>query len=90
MFPSPLLACTDGTRLIDHIQTANRSTPHVYHLLVVPRMTSICSTVLSHLGVLGSIDVQEYQLGLIPLENDVLSLESEDVWKKLCLVRFNH
>lgn len=61
---------------------------HVYHLLVSPRMMSACKTALSDLGVLGSVDLQEYQMGLIPLENDLLSLEAEDTWKKLTLVCF--
>ncbi|KAJ8295842.1 Vacuolar protein sorting-associated protein 33A [Rhodotorula toruloides] len=56
---------------------------HNYHLLVVPRMTALCTTVLSDLGVLGSLEIQEFQLGLIPLEKDVLSLEYEDVWRKI-------
>lgn len=51
-------------------------------------MTIICQTILSNLGVLGSIEIQEFQLGLIPLEKDFLSLESEDAWKKLTLVSF--
>lgn len=50
-------------------------------------MTALCTTVLSDLGVLGSIEIQEFQLGLIPLEKDVLSLEHEDVWRKITLVR---
>jgi len=58
----------------------------MYHLLVVPRMTTLCTSTLSDLGVLGSIDVQEFQLGLIPLEKDLLSLEYEDVYRKLFLV----
>ncbi|ORY82401.1 putative ATP binding protein [Leucosporidium creatinivorum] len=58
---------------------------HMYHLLVVPRMTTLCTSTLSELGVLGSIDVQEFQLGLIPLEKDLLSLEYEDVYRKLFL-----
>lgn len=49
-------------------------------------MTTLCKTLLSDLGVLGSIEIQEFQLGFIPLEKDVLSLEMEDVWKKLELV----
>lgn len=55
-------------------------------MLVVPRMTSICTQTLSELGVLGSIDIQEFQLGLIPLERDLLSLEYDDVYRKLALV----
>lgn len=50
-------------------------------------MTTLCTTLLSDLGVLGSIEVQELQLGLIPLEKDVLSLEYEETWKKTELVR---
>jgi hypothetical protein len=50
-------------------------------------MTSLCTSILSDLAVLGSLEIQELQLGLIPLENDVLSLEYEDVWRKTELVR---
>lgn len=71
----------------DQIKTSPTPNAHSYHLLVVPRMSTLCTSVLSDLGVLGSLDVQEFQLGLIPLEKDLLSLEYEDVWKKLCLVR---
>lgn len=49
-------------------------------------MTALCTAALSELGVLGSIEIQEFQLGLIPLENDLLSLEMDNVWRKLCLV----
>lgn len=49
-------------------------------------MTTLCTSVLSDMGVLGSIDVQEFQLGLIPLEKDLLSLEYDDVYRKLYLV----
>lgn len=50
-------------------------------------MTSLCTSILSDLGVLGSLEIQELQLGLIPLETDVLSLEYENVWRKTELVR---
>lgn len=49
-------------------------------------MTTLCTSVLSDMGVLGSIEVQEFQLGLIPLEKDLLSLEYDDVYRKLFLV----
>ncbi|POY72706.1 hypothetical protein BMF94_4536 [Rhodotorula taiwanensis] len=67
--------------IADQIRTTPDPTQHRYHLLVVPRMTSLCSTILSDLGVLGSLEIQELQLGLIPLEKDVLSLEYENVWR---------
>ncbi|BGP14406.1 hypothetical protein JCM10213_004530 [Rhodosporidiobolus nylandii] len=70
-------------RLIaDQIKAMPQSNQHIFHLLVVPRMTSLCTSVLSDLGVLGSLDIQEFQLGLIPLERDVLSLEADESWKK--------
>lgn len=59
-------------------------------MLVVPRMSAVCTQTLSDLGVLGSIDVQEFQLGLIPLEKDLLSLEYDDVYRKLALVSFGY
>lgn len=82
------LAQADTTLLLaDQVRTTPQANQHNYHLLVAPRMTTLCTTVLSDLGVLGSIEVQELQLGLIPLEKDVLSLEYEDTWKKTELVR---
>lgn len=50
-------------------------------------MTTLCTNLLSDLGVLGSIQVQEFQLGLIPLERDILSLETDDAWRRMALVR---
>lgn len=49
-------------------------------------MTSLCTTVLADAGVLGSIDIQDFQLGFIPLDKEVLSLEYEDVYKRIYLV----
>ena len=59
----------------------------MFHLLAVPRMTTLCTNLLSDLGVLGSVEVQEFQLGLIPLDKDVLSLETDDAWRRMALVR---
>jgi hypothetical protein len=86
--PHDILAEPSRSASTDQIKTTPNPHAHIYHLLVVPRMSTMCTTVLSELGVLGSIDAQEFQLGLIPLEKDVLSLEYEDVWRKLCLVRW--
>lgn len=70
----------------DQIKAAPASGAHIHHLLVCPRMSVVCTTLLSDLGVLGSLDIQEFQLGLIPMEKDVLSLEGGDDWKRMCLV----
>lgn len=49
-------------------------------------MTTLCTNLLSDLGVLGSVEVHEFQLGLIPLERDILSLEIDDAWRRMALV----
>ncbi|GAA5946809.1 hypothetical protein JCM3765_002024 [Sporobolomyces pararoseus] len=71
--------------IAEQIQATPKSNNHIYHLLVVPRMTSLCTTVLADAGVLGSIDIQDFQLGFIPLDKEVLSLEYEDVYKRIYL-----
>lgn len=38
-------------------------------------MTSVCASTLEDLGVLGSVDIFEFPMALIPLERDVLSME---------------
>lgn len=40
-----------------------------------PRVTSVCASTLEDLGVLGSVDIHEFPMVLIPLERDVLSME---------------
>jgi hypothetical protein len=50
-------------------------------------MTALCTAVLSDLGVFGSIEIHEFPMGFIPLEKDLLSMEYEDVYRKLSLVR---
>ncbi|KAM0788120.1 hypothetical protein ACM66B_001286 [Microbotryomycetes sp. NB124-2] len=71
--------------IADHIKSAPSGAIHTYHLLVAPRMTPSCREALSNAGVLGSVDIQEYQMGLIPIDKDVLSLEHEDTLRKLAL-----
>ncbi|GAA5932062.1 tethering complex ATP-binding subunit VPS33 [Sporobolomyces koalae] len=73
--------------IADQIQSTPASNKHIYHLLVVPRMTALCTTVLADAGVLGSLEVQDFQLGFIPLDRDLLSLEYEDVYKRIQLDR---
>ena len=44
----------------------------------VPRRSFICEKVLKDEGVYGSLKLHEYHLGLLPFENDVMSLELSD------------
>ena len=48
-----------------------------YHLFFVPRRSMVCERVLQEEGVYGLVTVREFGAQLIPLEDDVLSLEQE-------------
>lgn len=57
----------------------------VYTVLLVPRVTELCRRVLEDEGVVGDITLAEFKLELIPIENDVLSLELDDVSRDIFL-----
>lgn len=50
---------------------------HSYTILMAPRVTSVCANALEEFGVLGSVELVEFPLAVIPLERDLLSLELE-------------
>ncbi|POV96880.1 hypothetical protein PSHT_14885 [Puccinia striiformis] len=50
---------------------------HSYTILMTPRATQLSKNALSEAGVLGSVDVKEFDLNFVPLEKDVFSLEEE-------------
>ncbi|WOO77579.1 Vacuolar protein sorting-associated protein 33A [Vanrija pseudolonga] len=56
-----------------------------YTALLVPRATELCRRVLEDEGVAGDITVSEFKLELIPIEDDVLSMELEDVSRDVFL-----
>ena len=56
-----------------------------YTLFLVPRRTLICDRILEEEGVYGSlVHIGEYHLDIVPLEDDLLSLET-DAFKPLFL-----
>lgn len=59
----------------DQIKAAPAVLNHTYTILFTPRITSVCTNMLEELGVLGSIELLELPMSLIPLEKDVLSME---------------
>lgn len=61
---------------------------HRYDLFMVPKVTEVCENVLMGEQVLGHFDtISDLPLFLIPLENDLLSLQLEDSFKGLTLDR---
>jgi len=58
-----------------------------YTVFFVPRRTILCERILEEEGVYGDITLNEIHLDIIPLEDDVLSLELHDSFKELFLVK---
>lgn len=73
---------------IDHIKRHSREgKTHTYTLLLVPRVSTLVSRVLEEEGVLGDVTISSYNLQFIPLADDVLSLENEQAFKEIWVVR---
>ncbi|KAF9360746.1 hypothetical protein BGX34_007526 [Mortierella sp. NVP85] len=62
-----------------------RTSTYRYSLFFVPRRTALCEKVLEDEGVFGEITKGEYHLDLLPLEDDLLSLEWDSTFKELYL-----
>ncbi|WWD20164.1 hypothetical protein CI109_104640 [Kwoniella shandongensis] len=61
------------------------SGPLMYTILLVPRATELCRKVLEDQGVAGDVTISEFKLEFIPMEDDLLSLEMEDVARDVFL-----
>ena len=58
-----------------------------YSVFFAPRRTMLCERALEELGVYGNISIGEYQMELIPFDDDVLSLEMDGCFTDCFLVR---
>ncbi|QDZ22765.1 vacuolar protein-sorting-associated protein [Chloropicon primus] len=54
-----------------------------FSIYFTPRKTVICERILEDCGVLGSLQVDEFPLWLIPFDEDVLSLELNSVFNEV-------
>ena len=53
-----------------------------FHIFFVPRKSLLCERKLKELGVYGTFtNVDEYCLNLLPLDNDLLSMEMEGAYR---------
>ena len=53
-----------------------------FYLVFVPRKSLLCEKKLKELGVYGSFaNVEEFNLGLIPFDSDLLSMEMDESYK---------
>lgn len=53
-----------------------------FHIYFVPHRTVVCEQMLEDEGVLEYVEIGEYHLGLVPFENDMLSLELDGVFRQ--------
>jgi hypothetical protein len=65
----------------------NGSVEHEISIIWMPRRTLVSNKILEDEGVLGDVSVSELPLYFLGLESDVLSLELEDSFSDLYLVR---
>ena len=66
---------------------ARESRKHTYTLFVVPRVSTLISRILEEEGVLGDVTISSYNLQFIPIADDVISLEDDNAFKELWVVR---
>jgi len=67
------------SQIADHIQSDNRAREqHDYYIIFVPRKLATCDYILEREGIYGFVRIMEWNLHLIPLDEDLLSLELHD------------
>jgi hypothetical protein len=67
----------------------NGTVDHEISICWVPRRTLVSNKILEDEGVLGDLNVSELPLFFLPLEDDLFSLESENAFSDLYLVRLS-
>lgn len=75
--------------LPEQIKTLQRNgnVEHEFSIFWVPRRTLVSDKILEEEGVLGDVSIAEMNIYFFPLESDVLSLELENGFSDLYLVR---
>jgi len=56
---------------------------HLYTILLVPRTSALVTRVLEEEGVLGEVTISSFNMQLIPLEDDLISLEHDNAFKEI-------
>lgn len=56
-----------------------------FYLNFVSKQTLVCEEVLKREGVLGALTIQEYQLDLIPFDDDILTMEIDNCFRQFYL-----
>ncbi|KAK2855707.1 hypothetical protein FQN49_004924 [Arthroderma sp. PD_2] len=70
---------------IKRLQKNETDTEHEFSVFWVPRRTLVSNQILEEEGIIGDVNIAEFPLYFLPLENDVLSLELSDSFSDLYL-----
>lgn len=76
--------------IANHIKQHSATSPpskHLYHVLLVPRSSVLVKKIFEDEGVLGDVNLSTFEMGFIPLEDDLLSLERDNAFKEIWMVR---
>lgn len=65
----------------------NGSVEHEVSIVWIPRRTLVSNKILEDEGILGDVSIFEFSLYFLPLEDDFLSLELQESFTDLYLVR---
>mmetsp|Transcript_710 Transcript_710/g.1667 ORF Transcript_710/g.1667 Transcript_710/m.1667 type:complete len:516 (+) Transcript_710:67-1614(+) len=79
---------TSNMKIIaDHIRNHlyTSSAKYEYFVCMVPQRTIMCEKILEEEGVHGNITVADFNLDLVPLNNDVMSMETADSLRECSL-----
>ena len=71
------------TFIAQHIQNDPKRDSRLYKIIFVPRKLEICDYILENEGVYGYIEIFQWNLHLIPLDANLLSLERFESFKSL-------
>ncbi|KAJ6028173.1 hypothetical protein N7540_003749 [Penicillium herquei] len=63
----------------------NGNVEHEFSIFLAPRRTLVSNAVLEEAGIIGDVNIAEFPLHFLPLEQDVLSLELDDAFGDLFL-----
>ncbi|OOQ90116.1 vacuolar sorting protein [Penicillium brasilianum] len=63
----------------------NGNVEHEFSIFFAPRRTLVGNAVLEEAGIIGDVNIAEFPLYFLPLEQDILSLELEDAFSDLYL-----
>ncbi|KZT34809.1 ATP binding protein [Sistotremastrum suecicum HHB10207 ss-3] len=72
--------------IANHIKQHSATSPpskHLYYVLLVPRSSVLVKKIFEDEGVLGDVNLSTFEMGFIPLEDDLLSLERDSAFKEI-------